>query len=255
MAGDGGVLEDPESGVRTPPISRLHRWSPGIRAGIRLAVVAGNDHSRRVPDRHRLDRVPGGDGRRLLGRRQRPAAARRRPGAFDADPRGGARRRRSRSPGAGRRQHGLCPGPVPAGRAGNPNLVFSPASISTALAMTFAGARGQTETEMADRPALQPAPGPAASGDERADRGPGRARRRQAGRRRPALPPAHRQHHLGPGGLHAGARLTWTCWPRATGRGSTCSTSSAPPRPPGRPSTAGSAADRRQHQGPDPRWA
>jgi serpin B len=33
--------------------------------------------------------------------------------------------------------------------AKNPNLVFSPISISTALAMTFAGARGQTETEMA----------------------------------------------------------------------------------------------------------
>ena len=31
----------------------------------------------------------------------------------------------------------------------HPNLVFSPTSISTALAMTFAGARGQTETEMA----------------------------------------------------------------------------------------------------------
>jgi serpin B len=29
------------------------------------------------------------------------------------------------------------------------NLVFSPASISTALAMTFAGARGETETQMA----------------------------------------------------------------------------------------------------------
>jgi serpin B len=34
-------------------------------------------------------------------------------------------------------------------QADNPNLVFSPASISTALAMAFAGARGQTETEMA----------------------------------------------------------------------------------------------------------
>jgi serpin B len=33
--------------------------------------------------------------------------------------------------------------------AANPNLVFSPASISTALAMTFAGARGETETQMA----------------------------------------------------------------------------------------------------------
>jgi serpin B len=33
--------------------------------------------------------------------------------------------------------------------ASNPNLVFSPASISTALAMTFAGARNQTETQMA----------------------------------------------------------------------------------------------------------
>ena len=33
--------------------------------------------------------------------------------------------------------------------AKNPNLVFSPISISTALAMTFAGARGQTETQMA----------------------------------------------------------------------------------------------------------
>jgi serpin B len=33
--------------------------------------------------------------------------------------------------------------------AENPNLVLSPISISTALAMTFAGARGQTETEMA----------------------------------------------------------------------------------------------------------
>jgi serpin B len=33
--------------------------------------------------------------------------------------------------------------------AKNPNLVFSPISISTALAMTFAGARGETETQMA----------------------------------------------------------------------------------------------------------
>ena len=33
--------------------------------------------------------------------------------------------------------------------AKNPNLVFSPISISTALAMTFAGARGETEAEMA----------------------------------------------------------------------------------------------------------
>jgi serpin B len=33
--------------------------------------------------------------------------------------------------------------------AKNPNLVFSPASISTALAMTFAGARGETETQIA----------------------------------------------------------------------------------------------------------
>jgi serpin B len=33
--------------------------------------------------------------------------------------------------------------------AGNPNLVFSPASISTALAMTWAGARSGTETAMA----------------------------------------------------------------------------------------------------------
>jgi serpin B len=31
----------------------------------------------------------------------------------------------------------------------NPNLVFSPASISTALAMTWAGARSETETQMA----------------------------------------------------------------------------------------------------------
>ena len=30
------------------------------------------------------------------------------------------------------------------------NLFFSPYSISTALAMTFAGARGNTETEMAE---------------------------------------------------------------------------------------------------------
>ena len=34
-------------------------------------------------------------------------------------------------------------------QANNPNLVFSPTSISTALAMTFAGARGDTETQMA----------------------------------------------------------------------------------------------------------
>ena len=33
--------------------------------------------------------------------------------------------------------------------AKNPNLVFSPISISTALAMTFAGARAETEAEMA----------------------------------------------------------------------------------------------------------
>ena len=33
--------------------------------------------------------------------------------------------------------------------ASHPNLVFSPISISTALAMTFAGARGQTETQIA----------------------------------------------------------------------------------------------------------
>jgi serpin B len=33
--------------------------------------------------------------------------------------------------------------------AGRPNLVFSPVSVSTALAMTFAGARGQTEQQMA----------------------------------------------------------------------------------------------------------
>lgn len=33
--------------------------------------------------------------------------------------------------------------------ARNPNLVFSPASISTALAMTWAGARGETATQMA----------------------------------------------------------------------------------------------------------
>jgi serpin B len=32
--------------------------------------------------------------------------------------------------------------------ARNPNLVFSPISISTALAMTFAGARGETETQI-----------------------------------------------------------------------------------------------------------
>jgi serpin B len=34
-------------------------------------------------------------------------------------------------------------------QAKNPNLVFSPVSISTALAMTYAGARGETETQMA----------------------------------------------------------------------------------------------------------
>jgi serpin B len=34
-------------------------------------------------------------------------------------------------------------------QAKNPNLVFSPTSISTALAMTYAGARGETETQMA----------------------------------------------------------------------------------------------------------
>jgi serpin B len=34
-------------------------------------------------------------------------------------------------------------------QAGRPNLVFSPASVSTALAMTYAGAAGATATEMA----------------------------------------------------------------------------------------------------------
>jgi serpin B len=34
-------------------------------------------------------------------------------------------------------------------QAKNPNLVFSPISISTALAMTYAGARGETEAQMA----------------------------------------------------------------------------------------------------------
>ncbi|MBN2127964.1 MAG: serpin family protein [Sedimentisphaerales bacterium] len=35
-------------------------------------------------------------------------------------------------------------------RSGDGNLFFSPYSISTALAMTYAGARGQTETQMAE---------------------------------------------------------------------------------------------------------
>ena len=73
------------------------------------------------------------------------------------------------------------------------------------------------------------------------------------GGRRQALPPAHRQHHLGPEGLRHGARATWTCWPRATARGSTCSTSSAPTEscPPDH-QPLGRAEDRGSDQGPDP---
>ena len=40
--------------------------------------------------------------------------------------------------------------------AGNGNLVFSPASIETALAMTYAGANGETAAEMAATSSTSP---------------------------------------------------------------------------------------------------
>jgi len=46
------------------------------------------------------------------------------------------------------RQHGLCAGSLRAPEGNPGNLFFSPYSISTALAMTYAGARGDTEKQM-----------------------------------------------------------------------------------------------------------
>ena len=52
-------------------------------------------------------------------------------------------------------------------RSQSGNLFFSPESISTAFAMAYAGARGQTAAEMAQRLPLHAAAGAPASGDRR----------------------------------------------------------------------------------------
>ncbi len=95
----------------------------------------------------------------------------------------------------------------------NTNLVFSPASISIALAMTYAGAAGTTATEMAQTlhftlPPEQAAPGVQCPGPD-----PGLARSGLPWRRWRAHAGEHRQRPLGRADLHLQVRL-----PRHPGR-------------------------------------
>ncbi len=117
------------------------------------------------------------------------------------------------------------------------NLFFSPYSISTALAMTYAGAAGETASQMAatlhfDLPAGAPAPRL-----QRLRPRPGGACR--AGDRGDTVRAEHRQFVVGPAGLPVPRPSSSTCWGRTTARACAWSTTWPTPKPPAGRSTTG----------------